>query len=357
MDDDPVAPTDVTAVWLLTEQRDRNGNAVFYHHDVESDAAPPYAFEHRISSIEYTARVSTSGTLLETPRREIVFEYSNLGVRPDVTFRYAGGVRWSTTRRLTAIKMLAPNPVDTVMVGQYTFSYEAGQPRSFLNSLKRFDATGTHRLWERTFEWAHGEKPNFAVSDPPNLVGGFHESGALLFDADNDGRDDLLYNGQFCRSTPAASAPFSICVAPYKDNEFHPKAVVMDLNGDGRGELHTAFHPNDDDPPSQCSPRWATRSPPASRTRSTIVSAGSPTAAPPTPSSPRESAQRSGSNTSSSPPRASISSTTEALPLPASAARPIRSTTSATSCSPPPGPTAASAARRARLSRTTPPSG
>ncbi|MEZ4306433.1 MAG: FG-GAP-like repeat-containing protein [Polyangiaceae bacterium] len=349
MDDTPVAPVDVTAVWLLTEERDRNGNAIFYHHAVESDPAPPYAFEHRISSIEYTARKSEAGALLDTPLREVVFKYTDPGVRPDASFRYASGVRWSTTRRLTAIWTYAPNPDDKKRVGIYTFDYEQGKPRSFLRSVKRFDATGTDRLWERTFEWAHAERPEFVVIDPPNLAGGFNESGVLLFDADNDGRDDLLYNGQFCRSASAGAPPFSNCVplpdiwgrpidvdgngttelltgsgfitwnpaldafeplpygvpptanlidangdglvdafvrgprqnpnvdyyelewylrlntgngfapsvapsvaAPYKDSKEHPKSVVMDLNGDGRGELHTAFHPNDDDPPSQC---------------------------------------------------------------------------------------------------------
>ncbi len=229
------APIDVTPVWVLTRERDRAGNAVLYSHDVDPDSEPPFTFEHRVTSIEYTATVDDQGATLEAPRRKVVFEYSTPAERPDQQFQYQNGIRRGVSRRLTRIKLYAPNPQIEDVIGQYTLGYEAGQERSFLTSVQRLDESGWRRMWERSFEWAHDDRPHFQVIDPPALAGAFHETTPILFDADNDGRDEILVNGRFCRTTAGSPVPFDTCLSGAVTAGIWGRPT--DVNGDGKADI------------------------------------------------------------------------------------------------------------------------
>jgi hypothetical protein len=228
-------PADVTAVWVMTSERDRSGNAILYDYEVEPAEDPPYALEYRISSIEYTAVVDAGGNVIDASRRKIVLEYSLPEERPDPLFHYQNGVRTAVSRRLTRIKIYAPNPVLEDLIGQYAFAYEPGQERSFLSSVHRLDDSGFRRMWERTFEWAHDDRPHFAVVDPPLLAGAFHEGSPLLFDADNDGKADLLVDGKLCRTTAGSLVPFDMCVSGAATAGIWGRPA--DVDGDGKTDV------------------------------------------------------------------------------------------------------------------------
>ncbi|MEZ4310013.1 MAG: FG-GAP-like repeat-containing protein [Polyangiaceae bacterium] len=231
-------PVDVPFAWLLTEERDRAGNALWYQYDIEPDSAPPHALEYRIASIAYTARVAGDGTLVEAPRRKIVFEYSAPGDRPDPIVRYEGGIRRSVSRRLLRIVLVAPNPALEEPIGHYALTYETGkngEERSFLTAVHRYDASAARRMWARTFEWSHRDLPQFSVVDPPQLAGAFHDAQPFLFDADNDGRDDLLVNGHFCWTTPSSVVPWDACVSGAATAGIWGRPV--DVNGDGKVDV------------------------------------------------------------------------------------------------------------------------
>ncbi len=228
-------PVEVTPVWVMTQERDRSGNAVLYQYEVDPATEAPYAFEYRITTIEYTAGVDDKGEIEEAPRRKVVFEYSTPAERPDPIFQYQNGVRRSVSRRLTRIKLMAPNPVLQDTIAQYALAYEVGLERSFLESVHRLDDSGWRRMWERRFEWAHDTRPHFQVVEVPGLAGAFHETAPILFDGDNDGRDDLLIDGKFCRTTGGSPMPFNTCVSG--DVTAGIWGRPADINGDGKAEI------------------------------------------------------------------------------------------------------------------------
>ncbi len=228
-------PVEVTPVWVMTQGRDRSGNAVLYQYEVDSATEPPYAFEYRITTIEYTAGVDDKGEIEEAPKRKVVFEYSTPAERPDPIFQYQNGVRRSVTRRLLRIKLMAPNPVLLDSIAQYALAYEVGPERSFLESVHRLDDSGWRRMWERRFEWAHDTRPHFQVVEVPGLAGAFHESAPIVFDGDNDGRDDLMIDGKFCRTTGGSHVPFNTCVSG--DVTAGIWGRPADVNGDGKADI------------------------------------------------------------------------------------------------------------------------
>ncbi|WP_437805225.1 FG-GAP-like repeat-containing protein [Sorangium sp. So ce1078] len=170
----------VTPLWLLARELDRSGNEIEYVHEQHGDTAPPYAHEFLIETIAYGPGSS--------PRRKIVFEYED---RPDPSTSYRGGIRWRSTKRLKKVAMWAPNPTSTQKVWEYTLDYEMGQlGRSLLSSVQKCGYRGTC-LWPKRLHWVH--------EDPLLFAGGpvLPTSGAVtsvrVFDANGDGRDDILH--------------------------------------------------------------------------------------------------------------------------------------------------------------------
>jgi hypothetical protein len=285
----------VKPVWVLSETRDRAGNAVFYHYEVESEAQAPYSFEYRIHSIEYTARRNGSGNIEEPARREVVFEYSTVAERPDQLFTYTSGVRQRVSRRLAWIKRYAPNLVAKEFVGGYAIAYESGptQEKSFVESVTRYDRDYA-RLWSRRFEWQHAPEIEFDVHDVvTGTYAGQHSAGPLVVDLDNDGRAEMIWADHVYRTAPGNAVPYGISMPnpgyygrpadvdgdskieilktagnqrvfkKWNDatGTFDPTPFTLantsvefgDTDGDGRAELHTGWSPLDD-PPAEGSP-------------------------------------------------------------------------------------------------------
>ena len=222
-----------TPVWVMTEERDRSGNAVIYKHDVEYQSAAPYAFEYRISSIQYTAKKDGAGNLEEAPLREVQFDYVP---RPDPSFAYRGGIRYEQSQRLHAIRLHAPNPTIPGEVGVYWLTYEnlPDVERSFLIGVRRQDGLHQSGPQERRFDWYHDIRPEFELHELPQLSSNhYHGSNPIVFDADNDGKDDLKFDGQLCRTSSGSAEPFDHCVPTPAVLHNQP----VDINGDGRADL------------------------------------------------------------------------------------------------------------------------
>lgn len=257
---------DVRFVWLLATEKDRYGNVVKYHYDVDHETEFPYAVEYHLSEIEYTAKEGG-----DEGRRKVTFDYVD---RPDTGFVYESGVRTKSTKLLWRVNMLAPEvpggPIG--LAWQYTFNYLSSlvTSRSLLATITKTDRDGVG-LWNKTFEWADGAKPQFEEVVFP-IQGG---PGALdvftlqVLDANGDGKDDVLQEtGFWATNAPAfhflnLSTEDSTGVHPLSEQHFIPvddpsfhNVIVpfsrpLDQDGDGTVELFAArgrWHL--DDPPA-----------------------------------------------------------------------------------------------------------
>ncbi|AGP37744.1 FG-GAP-like repeat-containing protein [Sorangium cellulosum] len=170
----------VRPLWLLARERDRSGNEIEYLYEKHGSTKPPYSHEFLIETIAYGPGSS--------PRRKIVFEYED---RPDPSISYGGGIGWRSTKRLKTIAMWAPNPVSTQKVWEYTLDYEMGQlGRSLLSSVQKCGHQGTC-LWPKRLHWIH-EDPLLFAGGPVLPISGDITS-VRVFDANGDGRDDILH--------------------------------------------------------------------------------------------------------------------------------------------------------------------
>ena len=191
-------------VWVLTKSSDRSGNFIRYNY---SSTDGPLGFEYRLDSIEYTLWDAALPA-----QRRVDFVYQS---RPDPFEYYEAGVKTRVTNRLLGFRMYAPTPDATELVWWYTFGYTS-QPktgRSLLASVDHYDSFG-EGLWQKQFVWngsgaaddylAHIENvggaefpSNYATTDGTGTSGqvlfGSQDVSFLAFDADGDGKDDLLY--------------------------------------------------------------------------------------------------------------------------------------------------------------------
>jgi hypothetical protein len=225
----------VKPVWVLAESRDRSGNAMLYHYTVLSEQQAPYEFEYRIQSIEYSAKRDSGGAMVEPARREVVFEYSTVAERPDPFFHYTSGVRHRVSRRLSWIKLYAPDPADKAFIGGYALAYESGpdQQKSFVESVTRYDRD-YHKLWYRRFEWEHPPDIEFYVhNDVVTSTYGLQKMpGPVVFDSDNDGKDEMAFLGSFYRTTGGSLVPFNTSTPTVA---FYGRPC--DVDGDGTMEM------------------------------------------------------------------------------------------------------------------------
>lgn len=189
-----VTTDSIVPVWRLAESRDASGNFIRYSYDDEENGDGLNSFEYRLSKIEYT--LSDGG---DEAQREIELEYED---RPgDSQFWYQSGVRTIMTRRLRAVHM----KYGAVGAARKTYwSYEldydpsSDTGRSRLVGVKRCDAENVC-LWGKRFTWAESGGPAFDASQvsveefTEGFFAGSWDSRFVVFDADGDGRDDLLY--------------------------------------------------------------------------------------------------------------------------------------------------------------------
>lgn len=241
---------EVTYRWLLEEIRDRSGNTIEYQYNI--DAHPgQYAFEAYVERIEYTGRTGVDPGL-----RAVVFHYEP---RPDPLLLYESGVPTYATRRLRAIELHAPDPDVPRLVGAYELDYgdlSSVTGRSLLRGVTRCDAYDAC-LWGRSFSYEAAARPDFDVFtidgvEFPELYFSLFDGDPQLhvFDADGDGRDDLLYDagGELYLRRGEPDGPLGPRVQVNAAGSAFTNVVLsqsrpVDVDGDGIVEILAARNP------------------------------------------------------------------------------------------------------------------
>jgi RHS repeat-associated protein len=257
--------SDVVLDWPLQDESDRSGNVIHHVYKQNPSAVPPYGEETLLDRIDYTD--GPGGT---SARRSVVFEYED---RTDKSFAYHHGIRYQLRTRLSGIKMLAPNPTVTSLVWEYKLGYLDGQTsllgRSLLDSVQKCGYLGTC-TFAKHFAWNLEGFPivHEAVSRP--LAGQLGTRDMLTFDANGDGKDDVLYEVITDGGISGAKRVFHLMLsksgpglAPYQDVVVGGDGLgtaidgmslagsrAVDLDGDGRVELlvRIPFEYPDSDP-------------------------------------------------------------------------------------------------------------
>lgn len=243
----------VKPVWLLKQVHDRSGNFMSFVYTIDEEADAPYAIEYRPHRIEYTYLDGAAGPA----KRWVEFTYGL--ERPDPSFAYQNGVRFKTTTLLQSIDMYAPNPSTTEKVWSYSLTYERSKTtgRSLLRHVRRCDALSVC-MWARSFDWEQANRPSFTAIDLPGEFAPDYMHWAVwkpsfvVFDADGDGRDDLLYRADadaqtdlkvFLRHAGQGSSPLAVRRHATPSGAALSAAVNLDLtrpvdsDGDGTVEM------------------------------------------------------------------------------------------------------------------------
>ncbi|MBO3749830.1 VCBS repeat-containing protein [Streptosporangiaceae bacterium NEAU-GS5] len=187
-----LATTQPNGLWLLDRESDRNGNEIRYSY---SDHAAGDATEWLLDEIDYTLRKPATGPL-EYGSRKVVLEYQD---RPDSMRSFHAGVWYLRDKRLSSIKMYAPDPAATAMVWQYALTYGLSHTkRSRLESVAKCGPSGAC-LKARRFRWHDPDAvPGFAeqaVGPVAMNTSGHREPAMHVLDLDGDGADDVIYTG------------------------------------------------------------------------------------------------------------------------------------------------------------------
>jgi RHS repeat-associated protein len=243
-----VAP--VVLDWPIKDEADRSGNVIHYFYQHNPKTVVPYDEENLLDRIEYTD--GPGGT---SAHRSVVFEY---GVRPDKSFAYHHGIRYQLRTRLTGIKMLAPNPTVKSLVWEYKLAYVDQQypllGRSLLDSVQKCGFLGTC-TFPKHMGWSYEGYPNQYEPVSRPFAGLQQPTDMLTFDANGDGRDDVLYRVLTTDSPPKTRFHLFLSQAgpglvPYQDIVVGGSALgtplddmnmggsrAADLDGDGRVDL------------------------------------------------------------------------------------------------------------------------
>ncbi|MBK8254385.1 MAG: hypothetical protein IPK82_17165 [Polyangiaceae bacterium] len=193
-------------LWPLHEVFDRFGNSVQYHYTTEVTSLPTLGagISSLLTSITYTHHASAAAA------RKVDLFYE---LRPEVdrSFKFVNGVRVDRKHRLTRLEMWAPSVPGGSPLFQWSYQLRyletpsAKTERSQLTGVKRCDSFG-QCSWEKQFEWQGQGAPltitptysPLTAEDPSpwqdcetrSLT--TNETRPIVFDADGDGRQDVL---------------------------------------------------------------------------------------------------------------------------------------------------------------------
>ena len=250
-----------TRFWALEAEEDRRGNAIKYSYDHQehwegcSDAqeqvpglyphcASPYThFSFRIAQIDYTSRGD------EGPRRKIVFHYAEPDPSREPTY-----VRvWDREKQsfdyldvsglLTSVAMLGPTHEPWAgapeLAWSYSLSYQDSPDtgRPLLASVKKCSASGgcllSHEF--RYSERSPGADDTHEVLWEQTFTHSVTSDQLRIFDANNDGKDDIYYWEDSISSRIHLSAdPADVA---WTSEGPGPDSTPADLDGDGAAEL------------------------------------------------------------------------------------------------------------------------
>ncbi len=186
---------DVIPAWPLRDAQDRSGNLVRYTYEVHQDDGE-VGYYYRPLEIEYTRKAAEPPLIEEEAGlRKVVFDYEP---RPDPSNHHLGGMPYGMPERLSAVRLIAPDPETPEVVARYELSYEESSAtgRSLLTQIRRCDgAEGPQRacLWAKQLTWWQSERPDFDQANVwTDQVLAPEVSFFSVLDADGDGKDDLL---------------------------------------------------------------------------------------------------------------------------------------------------------------------
>ncbi|WP_436501747.1 RHS repeat-associated core domain-containing protein [Actinokineospora sp. HUAS TT18] len=186
-----VATHQPRVLWLQQKRSDRSGNEVrFTYQNVAGTAGA----EFLPTFVSYTFKGVNDRSSLGS--RYVQFVYED---RPDKSFGYANGVKYTQSRRLKSVKMFAPNPGATDLVWQYNLTYLASlNNRSLLSSVAKCAPSGAC-MRAKEFGWespVQSAVPSFAESylgNMPTVVGQVRPPTMKVADIDGNGADDAVY--------------------------------------------------------------------------------------------------------------------------------------------------------------------
>ncbi|MCX2185691.1 VCBS repeat-containing protein [Streptomyces sp. SKN60] len=186
--------SNVRALWTLDSVRDQSGNEMTYSYTPTTGAA---GNEFLLDHITYTNIAGHGGG-----QRQVKFVYEN---RTDTSFSYVNGVRYNSTKRLSAIEMWAPYPATVKKVRDYHLFYKpmsAGEQRhSLLESIQECGLAGGC-VPKKVFAWSAQPDLTFTPTTVDGSAGsGLPTSGSpdeapptmKIFDFNGDGADDVVY--------------------------------------------------------------------------------------------------------------------------------------------------------------------
>lgn len=187
----------VTPSWVLTSESDRAGNSMTYNY---TEFGTGGASEYLLTSIDYTQ------TLAAAPQRSVVFTYAAKS-GADASTYYRNGIVRSSTRQLSTIQMMAPNPTAKQTVWTYRLAYGAGQlGHSLLYGVTKAGWLGGTSL-TKTFGWMNNNPVAMTMGAAATIDGpskGYTVT-TLTADFNGDGFDDLL-TGSDSPSQPCVDA-------------------------------------------------------------------------------------------------------------------------------------------------------
>jgi hypothetical protein len=220
--------------YLLTEARDRVGNAVHYAYAMSPGGS---MVEYRPDHIDYTDHVATG----EKGKRRVDFVYEDrLDAEPQGEYVPA---TLHVTKRLRGILAYAPNPITTGLVFQYALTYDTspGSGVSRLVEINRCSGQGGC-LPATRFTWESSGGVSFTATGElpwPDADRKFQR----VMDVDHDGKADLLAEGPsgtiYLRTSRDPRYPLSGRsalegdIAAFALRESKP----VDIDGDGKVEL------------------------------------------------------------------------------------------------------------------------
>lgn len=261
--------TRVRYAWLLSEVKDRPGNAIKYWYSdselpslqgCQEGVRPCAAYEKVLSAITYTHRPSGNGAI-----KRIELEYDE--TRPDGEIAWVSGLPLKRTKRLT--KILVRGPTSTTApatLRTYSLEYAIGSlsGRSLLASVQECDGGGACRA-ATTFEYEEGARTfsarNLGRAGGAGAPDGAANSNLIVADFTGDGLDDLLYKRSgkwFLRrnsSSPGSGVvsfdlETSLLLATDSERRTTLAAFPADVDHDGKldlvfpfVELYTSTHP------------------------------------------------------------------------------------------------------------------
>ncbi|NUQ77989.1 MAG: VCBS repeat-containing protein [Polyangiaceae bacterium] len=190
----PLAKNGAPRAWLATKTKDARGNAMEYSYCFADRDG--YTAEFALTEIRYGG---FEGALSKKPSRAVRFGYGTKNPA-DIRIQYSQGMALQNSLRLDQVEMVGPGDA---LVWRYAFTYEESPTtkRTLLSSVEECGADGACK--PPTLFFYKRDPAGFKKSPTSLAVPTSRRASPMLFDIDQDGRDDLIVPD----TNPALSTP------------------------------------------------------------------------------------------------------------------------------------------------------